>query len=216
MVAGVPSDATNGFFSGYLGYACSPGFSSSYSENQNCNTVEGGRRGRRSPPWNWWRGVEGGDAVPPGNWSLGRKGSIAISANSKRSFGEILHYARKSRGMTIKQLESRSGVSASFISRIENDNGNPSVEIVGKLAEALGIPVSDFFYDQKGGKILYPLRLAQARLLQDQDVGELMELLVNLSSDQRRAVVQIASGAIQLLKAPGGRAAQPVDPDDPG
>lgn len=148
------------------------------------------------------------------SWDWGRKGTIAITANSKRSFGEILHYARKSRGMTIKQLESRSGVSASFISRIENDNGNPSVEIVGKLAEALGIPVSDFFYDQKGGKILYPLRLAQARLLQDQDVGELMELLVSLSSDQRRAVVQIAAGAIQLLKSPGGRAL-PVDSDDP-
>jgi transcriptional regulator with XRE-family HTH domain len=111
--------------------------------------------------------------------------------------------------MTIKQLESRSGVSASFISRIENDTGNPSVEIVRKLAEALGVPLSDFFYDQKGGKILYPLRLSQARLLQDQDVGELMELLVQLSSDQRRAVVQIAAGAVQLLKAPGGRALAP-------
>ena len=108
--------------------------------------------------------------------------------------------------MTIKQLESRSGVSASFISRIENDTGNPSVEIVRKLAEALGIPLSDFFYDQKGGKILYPLRLSQARLLQDADVGELMELLVHLSSEQRKAVVQIASGAVQLLKAQGGRA----------
>ena len=108
--------------------------------------------------------------------------------------------------MTIKQLESRSGVSASFISRIENDTGNPSVEIVRKLAEALGVPLSDFFYDQKGGKILYPLRLSQARLLQDQDVGELMELLVQLSSEQRKAVVQIAAGAVQLLKAPGGRA----------
>ncbi|MBT9583181.1 helix-turn-helix transcriptional regulator [bacterium] len=107
--------------------------------------------------------------------------------------------------MTIKQLENRSGVSASFISRIENDTGNPSVEIVRKLAEALGVPLSDFFYDQKGGKILYPLRLSQARLLQDQDVGELMELLVHLSSEQRKAVVQIAAGAVQLLKAPGGR-----------
>ena len=107
--------------------------------------------------------------------------------------------------MTIKQLENRSGVSASFISRIENDTGNPSVEIVRKLAEALGVPLSDFFYDQKGGKILYPLRMSQARLLQDQDVGELMELLVHLSSEQRKAVVQIAAGAVQLLKAPGGR-----------
>ena len=108
--------------------------------------------------------------------------------------------------MTIKQLESRSGVSASFISRIENDSGNPSVEIVRKLAEALGVPLSDFFYDHKGGKVLYPLRLSQARVLQDPDVGELLELLVNLSNDQRRAVVQMVSAAVRLVKAPAGRA----------
>lgn len=108
--------------------------------------------------------------------------------------------------MTIKQLESRSGVSASFISRIENDTGNPSVEIVRKLAEALGVPLSDFFYDQKGGKVLYPLRLSQARLIQDHDVAELLNLLVNLSREQRKAVVQVAAAAIQLVTAPEGRA----------
>lgn len=129
-----------------------------------------------------------------------------ISAEVKNSFGEILHHARKSRGLTIKQLESRSGVSASFISRIENDTGNPSVEIVRKLAEALGIPLSDFFHDQKGGKVLYPLRLSLARLLQDPDVERLMEQLVGLSSEQRRAVAQIAAGAVQLFKAQAGRA----------
>lgn len=135
------------------------------------------------------------------------QGAQVITSDTKRSFGQILHYARKSRGLTIKQLESRSGVSASFISRIENDTGNPSVEIVRKLAEALGIPLSDFFFDQKGGKILYPLRLTQARLLQDPDVAEMLELLVGLSNDQRKAVVQITAGAVKLLKAPIGRAA---------
>jgi len=138
-------------------------------------------------------------------------GVTIISAETNRSFGQILHYARKSRGMTIKQLESRSGVSSSFISRIENDSGNPSVEIVRKLAEALGIPLSDFFYDQKGGKVLYPLRLSQARLLQDPEVGELLEHLIPLSNEQRKAAVQIVVGAIQLLKAPGGRALVSAD-----
>jgi hypothetical protein len=80
------------------------------------------------------------------------------------------------------------------------------VEIVRKLAEALGVPLSDFFFDQKGGRILYPLRLSQARLLQDPEVGELLDMLVALSLEQRRAVVQLASSAIQLVKAPGGRA----------
>ena len=68
------------------------------------------------------------------------------------------------------------------------------------------MPLSDFFFDQKGGRILYPLRLSQARLLQDPEVGELLDMLVSLSLEQRRAVLQLASSAIVLVKAPGGRA----------
>jgi transcriptional regulator with XRE-family HTH domain len=118
----------------------------------------------------------------------------------KKSFGEILHYARKSRGLTIKQLEKKSGVSASFISRIENDTGNPSIEIVRKLAQALGVPLSDFFHDQKGGKILYPLRLTQARLIQDNEVVSFLDSLISLSTEQRAAVLQIASGAVRMFQ----------------
>lgn len=121
-------------------------------------------------------------------------------SDQKRSFGEILHYARKTRGLTIKQLEKKSGVSASFISRIENDSGNPSVEIVRKLADALGIPLSDFFHDQKGGKILYPLRLAQARLLQDPAVNRFLDQLISLVPEQRAGILQIASQVLQLYQ----------------
>ena len=124
----------------------------------------------------------------------------AAISDPKRSFGEILHYARKSRGLTIKQLEKKSGVSASFISRIENDTGNPSVEIVRKLAEALGIPLSDFFHDQKGGKILYPLRLAQARLLQDPEVNDFLDRLIPLSTEQRSSVLGISSRILELYQ----------------
>jgi transcriptional regulator with XRE-family HTH domain len=121
-------------------------------------------------------------------------------SDMKKSFGEILHYARKSRSLTIKQLEKKSGVSASFISRIENDTGNPSIEIVRKLATALGVPLSDFFHDQKGGKILYPLRLTQARLIQDNEVVSFLDSLISLSPEQRGAVLQIASGAVRMFQ----------------
>ena len=130
-----------------------------------------------------------------------KKGLTIISEVKHKTLGEILHYARKSRNLTIKQLEERSGVSASFISRIENEQGNPSVEIVRKLAEALEMPLSDFFHDQKGGKILYPLRLAQARLLQEVAVVELLDQLIPLNVEQRQAVLEIARGAISLLRS---------------
>jgi len=124
--------------------------------------------------------------------------------------------------MTIKQLEKKSGVSASFISRIENDSGNPSVEVVRKLAAALGMPLSDFFHDQKGGKILYPLRLSQARLLQDPTVVEFLDQLKQLSPEERKGVLQIASGAMTYLRgalAPAGnglyRLQTAVDEEEP-
>lgn len=70
-----------------------------------------------------------------------------------------------------------------------------------KLAEALEIPLSDFFHDQKGGKILYPLRLAQARLLQEPALVEFLDQLIPLSPDQRHAVLEIARGGIHLLRS---------------
>ncbi len=98
-------------------------------------------------------------------------------------------------------MEAKSGVSASFISRIENDSANPSVEVITKLAKALGMPLSDFFHDQKGGKLLYPLRLSQARLLQDPKVMEFLDNLKALNPEERHAVLQIATSAMQYLKS---------------
>lgn len=119
----------------------------------------------------------------------------------RKSFGKILHFNRKARNLTIKQLEKKSGVSASFISRIENDSANPSVEVITKLARALGMPLSDFFHDQRGGKLLYPLRLSQARCLQDPKVMAFIDKLKTLNPEERHAVLAIAGSAITFLKA---------------
>lgn len=119
----------------------------------------------------------------------------------KKSFGKILYYNRKARSLTIKQLERKSGVSASFISRIENDSANPSVDVITKLARALGMPLSDFFHDQRGGKLLYPLRVSQARCLQDPKVLAFIDRLKTLPPPERHAVLAMAIQQITLLKA---------------
>ena len=41
---------------------------------------------------------------------------VGAIGEPKKSFGKILYYNRKARNLTIKQLEKKSGVSASFIS----------------------------------------------------------------------------------------------------
>jgi HTH-type transcriptional regulator, competence development regulator len=56
-------------------------------------------------------------------------------------FYEQLKDIRKSRGYTIREAASKSGVSPSYISQLENGNrGIPSPDILSKLAEGLDIP----------------------------------------------------------------------------
>lgn len=59
----------------------------------------------------------------------------------KGDFGTWLKSARKEKGYSLKELEKRSGVTASYIHRIEKGSRNtPSIPIAEKLAVALGVP----------------------------------------------------------------------------
>lgn len=55
-------------------------------------------------------------------------------------FGEYLRKLRKKRKLTIRQLDTYSGVSNSYISQMERgERGVPSPEILQKLAKPLGV-----------------------------------------------------------------------------
>ncbi len=60
--------------------------------------------------------------------------------------GENLKRIRKTKKMTLKQLEEITGITNSYISAIENGRKkNPSTEILEKLAKALDVNVVDFY-----------------------------------------------------------------------
>ncbi|MVO98551.1 helix-turn-helix domain-containing protein [Paenibacillus lutrae] len=59
-------------------------------------------------------------------------------------FYDKLRDLRKLKGYTIRELADRSGVSAGYISQLENGNRNvPSPEVLMKLSEGLNIPYAD-------------------------------------------------------------------------
>jgi transcriptional regulator with XRE-family HTH domain len=58
---------------------------------------------------------------------------------------------RERRGLSLRQLGERAGVSYVTISRIENGEMSPTVAMLEKLAGALGISVRDFFPLQERG-----------------------------------------------------------------
>jgi transcriptional regulator with XRE-family HTH domain len=64
-----------------------------------------------------------------------------------------LRSIRKQNNLTLKELSIKSGLSISFISDIENDRRNPSIEKLQDLAKALNVSVSEFFENTSELKI---------------------------------------------------------------
>ena len=53
--------------------------------------------------------------------------------------------ARKSSGLTQKQLSERTGITQGDISRLENGNANPSLRTLRRLAEGMGMKLDISF-----------------------------------------------------------------------
>jgi transcriptional regulator with XRE-family HTH domain len=57
----------------------------------------------------------------------------------------LIRHWRDRRGYSVRELARRAGVGYVSIVRIENEQVSPTVTMLEKLAEALGIEVRDFF-----------------------------------------------------------------------
>lgn len=63
-----------------------------------------------------------------------------------------LRNLRKENKLTLKELSTKSGISVSFISDVENKRRNPSIDTLQTLADALGVSVNYFFDDNSTTK----------------------------------------------------------------
>jgi transcriptional regulator with XRE-family HTH domain len=64
--------------------------------------------------------------------------------------GEEIKSLRKIRKMTLSKLAEASGLSTGFLSQIERNQNRPSVTALHRLARALGVSVSWFFFPGSG------------------------------------------------------------------
>lgn len=70
------------------------------------------------------------------------------------NIGQRIRQLRESRGMTQSQLQARSRVSRSYLSRIESSQMTPSLGTLEKIAEALGVGLNRFFVPESDGEAL--------------------------------------------------------------
>ena len=57
--------------------------------------------------------------------------------------GAALAALRERQGLSLDELSRRAGVSKSMLSQIERAQANPTVAVVWRLAQALGVPLAD-------------------------------------------------------------------------
>ena len=91
-----------------------------------------GRPGRGRPPRVGTKPAEDTTVDHPAPTTLPRDPSPG-------EFGRRLKMLRLSRGLTLKDLEERGGISATHVSEIERGKASPTVGALGRIARALGM-----------------------------------------------------------------------------
>ncbi len=81
-------------------------------------------------------------------------------------FGARLRELRLSRGLTQAQLAEQAHVTTSYITRLESGSYAPGIDLVARLAAALGTPVADLLPTDPLPDDLAVLRQQAKRLLQ--------------------------------------------------
>ena len=104
------------------------------------------------------------------------------------SFGKNVARFRKEKGLTQEDLVKKSGVAISQIRRYEADKSSPTLDVITKLAKALGVSIDELVFDKASG-------IAAGKLM-DRELLEQFEMVSTLSEDDRLAVKKILEGII--------------------
>ncbi|QEO15607.1 helix-turn-helix transcriptional regulator [Agromyces intestinalis] len=72
-------------------------------------------------------------------------GSAAPQRDHRIALGDRVRELRLSRGISQEQLAHLAGLDRTYVSGVERGHRNIGIDNVYKLADALGVPVSDLF-----------------------------------------------------------------------
>jgi len=104
------------------------------------------------------------------------------------SFGRNLAMVRKEKGLTQEALVQKSGVAISQIRRYEADKSSPTLDVLMRLAKALGVAIDTLAFDQPNG-------VASSTIL-DRELLEQFEAVSLLDVEERQAVKKLLEGLI--------------------
>lgn len=65
----------------------------------------------------------------------------------------LLYQVRVAHGLSAQKLAQRSGISRTYITRVENGWSNPTLRCLCRLADAMNVDVSELYRHKKGDPI---------------------------------------------------------------
>ena len=86
--------------------------------------------------------------------------------DEKKGLGNVLKLLRIAKEMSIKDLATQMSVSSTYISEVESNNKKPSLDMLTKYSETLGVNKSTIMYfDEEGEKMGYNYQLLLLEIL---------------------------------------------------
>ncbi|HET9839924.1 MAG TPA: helix-turn-helix transcriptional regulator [Candidatus Angelobacter sp.] len=113
------------------------------------------------------------------------------------NIGETIRNYRLQKGMSQGDIEKRTGLLRCYLSRVENGHTIPSLDTLSKIANAMELPLGQFFTDHLSNgntKNLPPLTEDEVRFL-----TQIRRYAMNLNDSDRKLVLtmvkKMAAGA---------------------
>lgn len=104
------------------------------------------------------------------------------------NLGEAIRKIRQAKGLSQGEMQKRTGILRSYLSRVENGHTVPSLATLQRLASAMGVALADFFAAEgEGASAATPLPGDTA----SQYLGELKNYLPQLSTQQRQELLDM-------------------------
>lgn len=128
--------------------------------------------------------------------------------------GERIRTRRKEMGLSLRELGKKAGVTAGFLSQVENDQVSPSLNSLQNIATALQVPMFYFLNNTQGGKVV---KADQRRRLnfKNSQIGydlltpdftrKMMAFIIRMEPHARRIALPLAKPTEQWMHVQQGR-----------
>jgi transcriptional regulator with XRE-family HTH domain len=109
---------------------------------------------------------------------------------------ERIRQLRETKGLSQGDIEAKTKLLRCYVSRVENGHTVPSVETLQKLANALGVPLYQLFYEPPDGTepdfILPPKKVNELSKKKQQLLNQIVTLFRNIDDSECTKITTIA------------------------